>query len=218
MLHHGVSLRWEGKWNSDAELADPRRIQRTLALMGFDEPLREAQGIARSRMEAQVALQRWRAAAPHGLEAFREVLENEQIIWLDALVTAHPTLAQAEHRLRETSLDQDHAIRALLRWYGSGTGTWGCFPAYEDSARAMLWRFSSEDIVRAIESSTLTDEELGGAARYFGEWHFQRLRAADATLVPAEMRGQLLAHVAASQIDDNLARLQAAFGPSVRDS
>jgi len=152
------------------------------------------------------------------LEAFRGVLENEQIIWSGAMVATDRTLAQAEHKLQQASPDETHAIRALLRWYGSATGQWNCFPAYEDSARALLWRFTSEAIVRAIEPSTLTDEELSGAARYFGEWHFQRERGADAGLGSAELRGRLLAHVAASQIEDNLARLRAAFGPSVVDS
>jgi hypothetical protein len=210
-LHHGTRLRWEGTWNSDADLVNPHELQAKLAELGLDEPLREARRSEQRAREAEVALARWRAAMPPSLERFWEVFVDGERFWAPGAVAGDETVPLAEHALRRGTLDEGHAVRALLRWYGSGIGPWSGFPSYEESARVLLWRFSTDAIVRAIDDQPLTDEQLSGAARYFGDRDFQEHRHRDVALVPPDLRTRLLAHVEATGIEDNLATLQGAF-------
>jgi hypothetical protein len=179
--------------------------------LGLDGPLREAQLSEQRARQAESALARWRAAVPPSLERFWEVFVDGERFWAPSEVAGDETVPLAEHALRRGTPDEGHAIRAVLRWYGSGEGPWSGFPSYEESARVLLWRFSTDAIVRAIDGHPLSDEELSGAARYFGDGAFRQQRRRDAALIPVTLRDRLLAHVEASGNEDNFARLQGTF-------
>jgi hypothetical protein len=100
-------------------------------------------------------------------------------------------------------------IRALMAWFGSGAGPWSGFPGYEEIAAKLLRQYPTAELIRAVESRNLTDQELEGAARILGSW----TPVSDPTPIPADLRRTLLAHCLLSSDQDKVERAEHAFAP-----
>lgn len=67
------------------------------------------------------------------------------------------------------ALGRDAAsARALFHWLAFGKGAWSGYPSYEDEPLKLLEKFPAEVLIEAASATDLTEEELRGAARYFG--------------------------------------------------
>lgn len=187
-----------------------------LAYIYGPEFLAEEAKRAREREDAKA---RWRNAMSPSIRAF----------WTDELarsaVPMLPAAANPQERVRHetllapfrTALARDYAderarILALLRWFGSGTGPWSGFPAYEEWPEALLFDYSTAEIVSAIERTRPSPTELEGAARFFGGWAVHTRRA-DSEELPEALKAELLEHVQRTSASDKdkLSRATAAF-------
>jgi hypothetical protein len=100
---------------------------------------------------------RWLAAAPKSLTPF-----------LTNAASAGITFGNdPEKELAKEIPEPRGRIMALLSWYGSGGGPWSGFTSYEQQPEELLMRYSTADILSAIQSTSLTEAQLEGAARFF---------------------------------------------------
>jgi hypothetical protein len=72
-------------------------------------------------------------------------------------------------------------------------------------------RLGTDVVLSAVESAEVTEEALGGLARYFGSHELHRSRRSDAQKAPPRLRETLLAYVKAHPAGDNLERLESAW-------
>jgi len=96
-----------------------------------------------------------------------------------------------------------------MAWFGSGAGPWSGFPGYEEIAEKLLRQYPTTELIRAVESRNLTNQELEGAARILGGW----TPIPDDTPIPAELRRTLLDHCLKSSDQDKVERARKAFAP-----
>lgn len=136
---------------------------------------------ARARMaEAAAAQERWDAAAPASVRAVGLAWTPDEEPDPDRLFRA--LTRQMPHKQSQ--------ILALLRWYGSGVGSWSDYPDYERMAAKLLRRYSTADIVEVVSSRPLTEAEAEGAARFFGDYESPAPRR---VALPPAVRRRLLA-------------------------
>ena len=83
---------------------------------------------------------------------------------------------------------------------------------YESVAEEMLLEYSTPELLTAIQSSPLTEQEKEGTARLFGGWDFNNRRPEDHALIPADLKKVLLDHSLVSTDQDKIGRAQSAFG------
>ncbi len=62
----------------------------------------------------------------------------------------------------------------MLRWFGSGVGTWSGYPAYENVPEALLVTLGTPPILDAIAGRALDAAALSGLARYFGSSEYRK--------------------------------------------
>jgi hypothetical protein len=171
--------------------------------------------------------ERWSAAMPDSLkelkpEAWQHVVRRNDVTpVLEALSQAYP--------------DPAARILALFRWFGCGAGPWTAFPVYEEIAEGILMQFPDKDLVNALQSATLTDDQLEGASRFFAGQSFANrsqgkgvrlivlsLKHSDMgafltdqpgepALIPGALRQRLLEHCLKSENEAKRRRAKAAF-------
>jgi len=96
-----------------------------------------------------------------------------------------------------------------MAWFGSGSGPWSGFPGYEEIAARLLRQYPTPELIKAVDSRPLTDQEVEGAARILGSW----TPASDLTPIPADLRRILLEHCLKSPDQDRVERAKQAFSP-----
>jgi hypothetical protein len=223
-FHHGNSIRWNA-WKHDALLQDGQCYLKWLAEQGVAAPLSAYKEARQQQEEAQQAWNRWVGAMPDCLRELSPeiwqiiVEENNLQPATDALASAYPTVTER--------------LLTLFRWFGSGTGPWTGFPAYEQLAEQILLQYSVKDLVTALESAPLTEVELEGAARLFAGHAFQNrsenqvikpeairftnmavfipARSDEPALIPSALGQQLLEHSLTSSDEDKIDRAKKAF-------
>lgn len=147
--------------------------------------------------------QRWLDAMPPSLKP----------LWPTESLDGPSDTAPLHRALVKAVPDEPDRIRALLSWYGSGSGPWSGFPSYEVAAENLLLKYPTPAIVAAIEGRELTAAQTEGAARLFGgRGFFWRARPDDLRLLPQDLKQRLLAHSLKSSNEDNRRRAQRAFG------
>jgi len=102
-------------------------------------------------------------------------------------------------------------ILVLLKWYGSGQGPWSGSPSYEAYAAALLFDYSTQDIVATINETKLTEEQTEGASRFFG-LDIAFYQPDDLKLLSPELKKIFLEHSLQSTDSDKIARAKHAFG------
>ncbi len=202
---HGTVLH-TSLWSGDARIKDPEKWLHWFDARGITGPRKEfEQEIAREK-ESQAAEERWVKAMPASLRPlWDKFLESTDVITLHS---NHKVLDMA--LAKEFPLPQQR-IRALLSWYGSGAGPWSGFPGYEEVAEEMLLDYSTSEILTAVQSTSLSQQELEGTARLFGGWTFNERRPVDNALLPADLKKTLLQHSLQSSDEDKVARARRAF-------
>jgi hypothetical protein len=116
-------------------------------------------------------------------------------------------------------------IRALLTWYGSGSRDWMNVPFYEQAVLTLLQDYTTQQIVTAMQTGPLSDEQFEGAARAFTSYkapdrsvprpprgtppEFQY----DFAAIPASIKAALLDHVLKSNNNYNILFARSAFSP-----
>jgi hypothetical protein len=203
-------------WSGDARIADREKLLRWFDLRGITEPRRaiEAQD-ARERADASAA-KRWLAAMPPDLRPlWPGILQNPQ--WWQLTTEAVKTSAKMlEPALANEYPDPNQRIRSLFSWFGSGSGHWSGYYAWEDVPSHMLLEYSATQLVNAMREEHLTDAEAEGAVRFFVGYTPGALfrPPEDRTLIaqlPGELKKILLDHVAKTGDQEKLELARKAF-------
>ncbi len=183
-MHHARSLRWaDGQWIGDAQLTANSR-KRALAWLdrhGVSGPRKDLERQKRQALQVRKAEEKWRKGMPPSLLPFWKKRPTADV---DAM---HEVLAKAMP-------DLPNRIRALLHWYGCGTGVWSAHPSYESVAMELLYKYKTADVLAALADIHLTVEFKEGAAHFFGCHPFTQRRPDDLALLPKALKKTLLQH------------------------
>ena len=209
-LHHGRSLRWDERWNTDVLLADPLLLLGWLAEHGLAAPLEAHRRLRTEAERGRAAWEAWLAAAPGCLAPLVEPLSASA----SGGSVDDPTdlIAAAIRSLREAYPEERDHVLALLAWFGSGEGPWSGFPSYEQVAVELLLVYPPNLLVEAVSHDEPTVLHLEGAARFFSSWWFAQAHPGEASRIPAEVAEQLLAHVDLTGVETKRTMLRAALG------
>ena len=156
-LHHGLLIRWDDVWGSDARLEDGRAMAVWLAEQGVPSLLEEVQSGERQAADAERVFTAWFEAMPACLKPLYE----PQIQW------AH--LQPAERMLtalREEYFVDAGLVLALCEWHGTLGRSWGGDYLFEQLVDHLLDQLGRERVVRALEGVDLDSRQAEGVARY----------------------------------------------------
>jgi hypothetical protein len=156
---------------------------------------------AAERKKAEDDQNRWLAAMPASIKP----------LWPGVADQMFPNVFPLRGPLAEEYPDVTKRILKLLEWYGNGAGPWSGYPSYEDAATDLLHDYPTKTILAAIQSSTLSDAQTEGAARFFGSWDFSKRRPGDLALLPDSLKKTLLEHSLKSSDTDKQGRAKHAF-------
>jgi len=200
MLHHGVSVRWEGS-RGDLSLHTPDAVMDWLSARGMPFVREEFEATRRRAHEASMQAWRWRAALPSSLAPFfddmRVTRADSDPAWTKALEAQIP--------------DPIERARLMLELFGSSAGPWTGAPAWEGVPERFLLGMPLDVLITAIGDAPDV-RRCEGAARLFSGAAFGRERPLDRRRLSEELRGLLLDHVEASNDRDKRARARAALG------
>jgi hypothetical protein len=199
--HHGQSVRCT-LWSSDACIKNVEVWLKWFDDRKIDGPRLEVNKRRKNDEQSHIARKKWIAAMPKGLDRF----------WESSLgqfgdVDTKP-LAKA---LRASIPKRDDQILALLRWFGSGAGPWSGYPTYEQAAETLLLEYQLSEIISCVEIKNLSAEQIEGAARFLGGWHFAQKHPKGSDQLPVEIKKALLEHVRYTKDEDKLERAKNAF-------
>jgi hypothetical protein len=200
--HHGASLRWNA-WRSDVFLREPDRLLDWMSAHGVPGPRREVEDAKRRAEESARNAKRWLAATPECLRPF----------WGDR----DRTLDRELHRrmleaLRAAFVTEESQALALFGWFGSGAGPWSGYPAYESAAEQLLFHYATPLLIQALTTSSPSDAQWLGAARYFGNWGFYQTKKGETALLPDGLKQRLLEVARSTGIKDNAERAKEFLG------
>ena len=223
-FHHGQSIRWSA-WKHDALLQNSQCYLTLLAEHGVTAPLNAFNEDRLREEETKQAWNRWVHAIPSCLKklskkTWQKIIEEDTLQPVtDILASAYPDISER--------------LLKLFRWFGSGKGPWTGFPVYEQFAEQILLQYSEKDLLTALTSAPLTENELEGAARLFAGRSFQGhsetqvvdqdaigfsemlifipKRSGEPTRIPDALKRQLLQHILTSSDDDKIDRAKKAF-------
>jgi len=191
-------------WSGDAKISNTEPWFAWFDRHGIKRPRKEYEAENALEEASQRAVERWVKAMPNSLRP----------LWPDGLqpdVLMRFDLTPLDAALNRQFPNKNARILSLLAWYGSGGGPWSGFPVYETVPEQMLFEYSTPELVDAVISATLSEQETEGAARLFGGWEFRSKRPAEITLLPAELKRTLLAHALKSTDKDKVERARSAF-------
>ena len=198
----GNHIRWWNHWHSDAMLANSEPWLEWFSQRGIDGPRDEVESARRRAKESALAEKRWLAAMPPCLAP---VWEQSQDEWgrvdTDLLSVT----------LNRSVPNRDERIRALLHWYGSGTGRWSGYPGYEMGAGNLLLAEPHDALVTVSQSPDLSSTQLEGAARLFGGWDYSKKYPGGTDALPASLKQRLWERVEGTDDEDKLSRATRAF-------
>ena len=69
-----------------------------------------------------------------------------------------------------------HELLIVFGWFGSGAGPWSGYPAYESVTEQLLLYYPTPLLIDALTTSTPSDAQWLGAARFFGNWGFSQAK------------------------------------------
>ncbi len=198
--HHGDSIRCS-IWDSDAMISDPEPYHRWFDKRGMRSVRKAFDEMKEREKKSSIALKKWKKAMPECLNSLGE----------NVLTFYDPDINAMIESLKLNISDKSEIILSLLHWYGSGAGPWSGYPAYEGVAEKLIFYFSTSDILKAINSAKLTETQLEGAARFFGDGSFSRTRSNELKDIPDELKKKLLLHSLKSNDEDKERQAKRAF-------
>jgi hypothetical protein len=167
-FHHGVAIRWDA-WHADAVLVDGLGVLRWLDDHGVTEPL-QAYEQAQARARKSAALEReWLAAAPAAVAHLGPSLVEVSRTGAGVERVARDVAAVLE----EAEPDGVARARALLRWFGAGTGRTSGFPLHESIPEAVLLAMEPSTLDAALDDPG-DDAARRGASRLVSGWRFTK--------------------------------------------
>jgi hypothetical protein len=191
-------------WQGDAAIAIPEAWFKWLDQRGISWPRAEYKREMAEERAERGAEERWVKAMPSSLVPFWPYsLQPDALMNYD--------LGPLDAALDREYPDKNTRIRSLLAWYGSGAGPWSGYPAYEEVTAKLLLEYSTSELLLAVQSSPMGEEQIEGAARLFAGWDFRHTRPADNVLIPVELKRLLLNHSLKSIDQDKLERAKKAF-------
>lgn len=204
------------RWSGDVRLADRDKFLRWFDVRGITGPRRAIENQQTRERADQIAADRWLEAMPSDLRTlWPQVLKDPQ--WW----SIPPEAVRASARVLKPALaneypDVNQRIRSLFGWFGSGSGKWSGYYAYEDVPSHMLLEYSASELISALREKSLTDSESEGAARFFVGYTPGALfrLTGDTTLIahlPDELKNALLEHVAKTGDLDKIQATRKAF-------
>jgi len=201
--HEGTAI-GSSVWQGDWENSDPDRWLRWFDARGMKGAREFFNQMQSEYREATVDERRWLQAMPSSLKP----------LWAKARSQYNPPIEFPDLKPLNAALEKQYPetydrICALMAWFGSGAGPWSGFPGYEEIAEKLLRQYPTTELIRAVESRNLTNQELEGAARILGGW----TPIPDDTPIPAELRRTLLDHCLKSSDQDKVERARKAFAP-----
>ena len=109
-------------------------------------------------------------------------------------------LSAADDKLMQQALVQEFAdknarILSLFGWYGSGPGVQRNTSGYENIVHQLLCDFTTPELAHALQATTLSEQQLDGAARLFAHWEYQRDRKGEVKELPPALKATLLTHI-----------------------
>jgi len=153
--------------------------------------------------ESETALNRWHDAMPKCLRGYwgdikrpRYLVERElSEILSDKFKSCNP--------------DKHKRVLALLKWFGSGEGSWSGFPEYEEDVEKMLLKYSTKDILDAVKSASLSSAQKEGLAKLLAGYSFRKQRK---DKIPKKIKDMLWRFIKNTTSDkDKLERAKRAF-------
>lgn len=200
-LHHAASLRWNG-WEGDRELVDGPGLVEWLAGQGFARPLQRLQASQARAAEAAVAERAWSRAAPGPV---RDLLPRMLATSRSGTVPAD-LLDELRRVLATGCPDERDRCRALLAWFGAGTGRYSGYPVHEGIPGILLADMPVTVMVDALQQQDHNDRGAwAGAVRHLASWKART--ANELRAIPRPVRDQLLT-VAEGQDEAHARRLR----------
>lgn len=226
--HHGKSLRWTKAWRFDAKLEDGYELAQWLEMLNVPEPKIALEAARKEERQSSSQLQAWILSTPVCL---REHL-IDSLGLASNLVALSPdpkslqglaprklqTNAQEAKLvavLNENYQSEKDAILALMQWYGTGTGSWSAYPAYEDIPARLLLLFPTKKILQALTASDVSPPEFEGAARFFSSYCFLSSKPNDLRLLDKGLKEHFLSICAQSQEPSRQERGRQAFASAI---
>jgi hypothetical protein len=201
--HEGTAI-GSSVWKGDWESRDPERWLRWFDARGMKSARDFFNEMQSEYRKATVDERRWLEAMPSSLKPLGANARSQY----DPPV-GFPDLKPLNAALERQYPATDDRIRALMAWFGSGSGPWSGFPGYEEIAARLLRQYPTPELIKAGDGRPLTDQEVEGAARILGSW----TPASDLTPIPADLRRILLEHCLKSPDQDRVERAKQAFSP-----
>lgn len=181
--HHATSIRCS-LWESDVPIADREKWLRWFDDRGIDGPRKEVEEMIAIQEENEKKYKRWQAAMPISIKN----------AWIDSFEQCFE-IDNLEEALIDEIPDKNARIMTLFAWFGSGAGPWSGFPSYEAAAEKMLLKYSTQDLLCAVQSNLKSDCHLEGIARLFSGWDFAQERPDDLKMIPEELKAELWEYV-----------------------
>lgn len=207
-------LRWPGRWASDAQMVHAQRLAALLKSKGFPALNDEYEADTKSSLAAARVHRRWlaswEAATPPVLAPLVQALVEDRYApqpvarpkALAILASNYPTV--------------DQQILVLLAWYGHAKALWSGYPMVESAPESLLESFEPEQILAALQSSTLTPQQLEGACRLVSRYVQKSQATAKQRLIEGiaagELRHQLLSYISSTNDSAKVTALGRAFG------
>lgn len=203
-------------WSGDIRLSNQEKLVEWFDARGIDGPRHATERQRAQDQSDKIAAARWLAAMPANLRPlWPQVLKNPQW-WENAPAATDESAEILKPVLAAEYPDVNQRIRSLFAWFGSGSGRWSGFYAWEDVPSHMLLQYVPSELIRALEERPLTDAESEGAARFFVGYSPKSLFPVpgDATLieqVPDSLKESLLEYVERSDNQDKIHEFKKAF-------
>jgi len=159
-VHHGLSIRWDDAWGSDATLKNGRGLAEWLADRGIREVLTELEEIEKQTREYPGQLARLSAsiAMPPCLISFLEPDSGWSLD--DGSIERLLSVLLAEYQ------SEQPVILVLCDWLGELAARWPPMARLDSVPGRLLMPFAVAQIIAALEWEPLTDRQIEGAATY----------------------------------------------------
>jgi hypothetical protein len=124
---------------------------------------------------------------------------------------SHRNCALVRDALNKLIPDEQERVYALLEWFGSGSGPWTGFPAWELIPDQLLLAYPLATIVEVIRTGPHSDALVEGAARLLASWSYQPRWTQQIAALPIDVKSMLWHHVMRSEDPDKRQKAAHAF-------
>lgn len=203
-------------WSGDVRLADQEKLLGWFDVREIPGPRHAIEEQQASERADRIVADRWLAAMPPDLRAlWPQVVKNPQW-WGNPPEAVNASAKFLDPALVNEYPDVKQRIGSLFSWFGSGSGHWSGYYAWEDVPAHMLLEYSASELVSALQEQPLTDAEAEGAVRFFvgytpDAWVRPPGNTTLIAQLPDELKKELFDHLAKTGDQDKLNWARKAF-------